>query len=57
MIYCNDFSSFSDRVEAANLKSRLAIVKDEIRQTNLKSPNKKYNFTDRSLTNSQLVGP
>ena len=36
MIYCNDFSSFSDRVEAANLKSRLAIVKDEIRQTNLK---------------------
>ena len=36
MIYCNDLLSFSDRVEAANLKSRLAIVKDEIRKTNLK---------------------
>ena len=36
LIYCNDLLSFSDRVEAANLKSRLAIVKDEIRQTNLK---------------------
>ena len=36
MIYHNDLLSFSDRVEAANLKSRLAIVKDEIRQTNLK---------------------
>ena len=46
--YSNHKLSFSDRVEAVNLKSRLAMVQDEIRQSNLSRTDTSNSITSQT---------